>query len=172
MDKLYIIGFMGAGKTTIGKELSKLLKCSIYDTDVLIELEEGTTIAEIFANKGEEYFRKKETEILQRTEEYKGIITTGGGIIGSEVNQQLLKKLGFTIFLQCDPLQMVKRIQNDPTRPLARNKSEREMINLYQSRLPYYKESADMIIDTTNLSIPETLKKLEGCIQGLELGNN
>jgi shikimate kinase len=157
---LYIIGFMGAGKTTIGKMLSQELHLPVHDTDQLVEQEEGKKVSAIFAEKGEPYFRNRESEILYKTMDIEGIITTGGGIILREENRELIQNKGTSIFLKCDIEIVMKRIQDDTSRPLFFNKSIDEVKALYDYRLPLYENSAQFIVDTTDLTIVETVNEI------------
>ncbi|MBS4173449.1 shikimate kinase [Bacillus sp. FJAT-49736] len=160
MFPLYIIGFMGAGKTTIGKKLSDVLDISVFDTDHLVEQQEGKRIPEIFSEKGEHYFRDKESEILTNTKNMNAIITTGGGIILRKGNRELIKSSGVSVFLQCDIEIIMKRLQNDTSRPLLMNKKLEEVKALFELRMPYYEEAASFTIDTSFLTVPETVEEI------------
>ncbi|WP_018661544.1 shikimate kinase [Heyndrickxia acidiproducens] len=164
-NNIYLIGFMGAGKTTVGRALAKQLQMEALDLDAWIEEEEGMTAAQIFASKGEMYFREKESEILKRSAAFRGIITTGGGIISRAENRECLKKSGFTCFLDCDPDILIARVQDDPARPLAFNRAREEMIALYQERLPFYKACADIIIDTSDKTVEQVVQLIAGRIK-------
>jgi len=160
MWPLYIIGFMGAGKTTIGQKLSQDLHMPVFDTDQLVEQAEGRTISEIFAEKGEVYFRDKESETLLKTKSMKGIITTGGGIILRKENRDFIRTTGTSIFLKCNIEKIMERIQNDTTRPLVVNKSLEEVNALYESRKQIYENTAKVTIDTTHLNIEATVNEI------------
>lgn len=156
MLPLYIIGFMGAGKTTIGQKLSQDLHIPVFDTDHLVEQAEGKKISQIFAEKGEPYFRDKESEILLSTKNINGIITTGGGIILRKENRDFIQTTGSSVFLKCRIEKIMERIEYDTSRPLFVNKTLDEVQALYESRLCFYENTAKFIIDSTHLSIDET----------------
>ncbi|MGV3464123.1 MAG: shikimate kinase [Heyndrickxia sp.] len=160
MWPLYIIGFMGAGKTTVGQKLSQDMHVPVFDTDQMVEQAEGKTISEIFAEKGEVYFRDKESETLFHTKNTKGIITTGGGIILRKENRDFIRTTGTSIFLKCNIEKIMERIQYDTTRPLVANKSLEEVDVLYWSRKQFYENTAKVTIDTTHLTIEETVNEI------------
>ena len=140
-ESLYIIGFMGAGKTTVGHLLGEMCGLHVIDTDSQIEKQEKKLIRDIFTQYGEEYFRKLESEVLKDLPEM-SIITTGGGIILNKQNRQFLKDTGRTVFLQCHPEVIAERLKFDTTRPLIKDKSIEEISEMYHQRLPLYKECA------------------------------
>jgi len=163
--RIYLTGFMGAGKTTVGHALASLLGSRATDLDRWIEEEEGMPPAAIFAVKGEAYFRRKETEMLKRATSLAGVIMTGGGNVMREENVCLLKRDGVTVFLDCDPEILVSRIQNDPSRPVAAGRTKEEIISLYKKRRPFYLSCADLVIDTTGKSVAEIVAEISGRIK-------
>lgn len=152
---IYLIGFMGAGKTEIGKVLGVKSGYNVIDMDDQIEKAENMQIKDIFNQFGEIYFRMKETEILKEIGVASSIVTTGGGVILKDENRQFLKENGTVVFLQCEPEVIVNRLKGDLTRPLIKEKSLSEIVDMYHARLPIYLECADIVIDTTNLTIEE-----------------
>lgn len=155
MGTIYLIGFMGAGKTEIGKVVSLKSGYDVVDMDDQIEKVENMLIKDIFSQYGELYFRKKESEILKKIGKDSSIVTTGGGVILKEENRQFLKENGTVVFLQCKPEVIVNRLKDDLTRPLIKEKSLSEITDMYNARLPIYLECADIVIDTTMLTIEE-----------------
>lgn len=147
MKPIYLIGFMGAGKTSTAKELSNRLKIPYLDTDYEIEKRTGETIRDIFASKGESYFRDKETEILLELPEENYVIATGGGIVEREINRKTLNAKGTVIFLHASWNSIEKRLGIDPTRPLWNGKGKK---NLFDSRQQIYRDTAEFIISTDN----------------------
>lgn len=138
-DNVYLIGFMGCGKTTIGNQVAVRLARDFIDLDKEIENREQVSIPYLFEQKGEAYFRNIESTILLQTQEMKnGVIATGGGIISREVNREFLKSQK-TIYLEWDFKTLYERIKYDCNRPNV--KSYRQLKNLYESRIPFY-ESA------------------------------
>lgn len=148
-DNIILIGFMGSGKTTMGIRLSYRLRQTFLDTDRLIEKEENRSITDIFAADGEEYFRKKETEMLEQLlKETSGqVISVGGGTPLREKNRELLHKLGKVIYLKVSPETVYERLKGDNTRPLLQGENPMEKIKaLLQERNGIYEETADVII--------------------------
>jgi shikimate kinase len=135
---LYLLGFMGAGKTTIGPILAEKLETQFYDLDSLIEDAEKKTIRQIFEIYGENYFRQKETELLiPLTRLRRVVVALGGGTFVQETNRALIRTTGISIWLNT-PLEIIQRRIQDPlSRPLFR--SPVEMETLFQQRLSYYR---------------------------------
>lgn len=164
MKSIYLTGFMGAGKTTIGKALGKYLEMPVFDTDQEIEKKEKRTINELFERQGEAYFRACETSILGELPKEDAVITTGGGIICKDENRQLLKEQGIVIFLFASEEEIAKRLERDETRPLLRGDKLERIGTLYKERLPIYKNAADYIIDTTGKEIGEVVREIVICL--------
>lgn len=163
---IILIGYMGCGKSTVGRKAAKAVEYTFMDTDVLIEKEESMPVSKIFEEKGEVYFRKKETEIISRLlEEPKGkIIATGGGLPMREGNAELLKKLGTVIYLKVETETLMKRLSGgrDNTRPLLRDGNLREKIEtMLAVRGPVYEACADVILQTDNMSFYEIICHIE-----------
>ncbi len=149
-----LVGMMGSGKTTIGKLLVEKLKCfSFVDTDELIIKSQNLQICDIFDKFGENYFRKKEEEVLfSILQSDNNIISTGGGIVLSKINLNLLKQKTLMIYLSADAHNLYLRVKNDNSRPLLQSGNAEEKIsNLLMQRKPLY-EQAHFTIDTTNKS--------------------
>ncbi|WP_433743112.1 shikimate kinase [Falsibacillus pallidus] len=157
---IYLVGYMGAGKTTVGERLANMWDETVYDTDKMIIEKEDCSIHDIFNRHGEDYFRDLETEILKEASVLNGVITTGGGMVLREKNRKLMKSTGTVIFLECNPTVIFSRLKGDTERPLLQNKNEIEFSRLYEKRKPYYEDSAHMIIDTSNLTIGEVVSEI------------
>jgi len=155
---IILIGFMGSGKTVVGKELAAKLGVDFLDTDELIEKTEGRTISEIFKADGEEYFRQLETEVLKTLKDYDNfILATGGGIILKEGNIAALKTLGPVILLWADPAVVYERVKNEAHRPLLQVADPKaEIIKRLAARSEKYHQAADHKIDTSGQS-PEQI---------------
>jgi shikimate kinase len=170
MRAIYLTGFMGSGKTTIGRALSEKLGIPVIDTDEMIEKKAGKTIPAIFADEGEERFRKYEQEILKQLPTNDVIITTGGGMVISKENRSWMKKHGNVIFLSCSLDIIFQRLQSDTNRPLFSQNKEK-MKELYEKRLPYYLEAA-FTIDTSHKSVEEIVEDIVRMIKKQEGGDN
>lgn len=146
---IILCGFMGCGKTTVGKNLQKRSGMHMIDTDAYIEKNQGMKISEIFDRYGESYFRDLEYDACCELSKKSGIIiSTGGGALTFQRNVEALKKNG-TIVLIDVPLDAIKeRLKNDTTRPLLQRPDKDEaMRELYEKRMPLYKKAADIIVD-------------------------
>ncbi|QOY38781.2 shikimate kinase [Anaerobacillus isosaccharinicus] len=163
-EHLFITGFMGAGKTTVGKLLSEQLKIPVIDTDLYIERIKNKKVSEIFQEDGEAKFRDLETESLQEIcKQNQAIITTGGGIILREQNRQLMKQQGKVIFLYCDIEETTRRLAKDNSRPLF-NADLEENKKRFEARLPLYRE-ADYVIDTTSKTVEQIVEEIVSCLE-------
>jgi shikimate kinase len=141
---------MGAGKTTIGRQLAKALKLPFYDSDKAIEESTGVDIPTIFEFEGEEGFRDREQKMLQQLTKMDGIVlATGGGAILREENRKLLKENGFIVYLQCSVERILERTRRDAQRPLLNTDNPKERVEtLFAQREPLYLSCADYKIDT------------------------
>lgn len=149
-ENIYLVGLMGAGKTTIGRQLARTLKLPFYDSDKAIEESTGVDIPTIFEFEGEEGFRDREQKMIQQLTKMDGIVlATGGGAILREENRQLLKENGFIVYLQCSVDRILERTRRDTQRPLLNTAEPRERIELlFAQREPLYLACADYKIDT------------------------
>ncbi|MDO9212491.1 MAG: shikimate kinase AroK [Methylococcales bacterium] len=149
-ENIYLVGLMGAGKTTIGRQLARTLKLPFYDSDKAIEESTGVDIPTIFEFEGEEGFRDREQKMIQQLTKMDGIVlATGGGAILREENRQLLKENGFIVYLQCSVDRILERTRRDTQRPLLNTAEPRERIEtLFSQREPLYLACADYKIDT------------------------
>lgn len=153
---LFLIGYRGTGKTTLGKFIAKNLNKNFLDTDDLIVEIANKTIPEIFKDDGEEKFREYETKALKKASEMKNtIIGCGGGVIVNDRNFKILST-GVVCLLTSDKKEIFKRIYNDSNRPALTNKNPMEEIEyLLKVRGPLYKKAADFEIDTTHFTKKE-----------------
>lgn len=166
---LILIGYMGCGKSTIGTKSARAFEFRFLDTDALIEQEEGCTISELFAEKGEEYFRAKETETIKRLQrEPKGILlATGGGLPMREENAKILQELGTIVYLKCSPETLIARLSGDTRRPLlAEGTLEDKIKTMLEIRGPIYESVADVILETDGKSFYEMICFLENILKG------
>ena len=160
--KIFLIGPMGSGKSTIGKVLSERLEYDFYDTDKLVEKVVGKKIKEIFEQNGEQYFRLKESEELDKTRKLKNaVIATGGGIIENEKNRLFLKEEKKVIFLDSSIERQYDRTKESQKRPLLNNGDSMKILkNLYQKRLSFYQEVSKLKISMDNLTEGKSFEKI------------
>lgn len=145
---VYLIGFMGAGKSSVGRRLSRKYGFEVVDADAYLERQEGRSISQIFAEDGEEAFRLLETKYLEELSLQPRIICTGGGVVKREENCKIMKRYGFAIYLHVTADAAAARISDLNTRPLFKDlKSARKLI---EERIPLYEHAADARIDTIN----------------------
>lgn len=159
MEPVFLTGFMGAGKTTVGKALGKRLALTVFDTDELIETALAKSISQIFAEEGELAFRRYETNVLKKVTWDNVIVTTGGGIIVNKENRAWMKEHGKVVYLHGDPAELFHRVVEDTNRPLAQGKARDKLISLFAERLPFYQE-ADYIIDTNGKTPEQIVEKV------------
>jgi len=161
MKNIYIVGFMGTGKTSTGRELAARLKRDFFDLDEIIEQKEKMSVAQIFKQKGESYFRKLERDLVKEVASRENLVVScGGGAIVDKDNLASLKKSGVIICLQSDADTILKRTKGNLQRPLLNVDNPRERINkLLKDREPFYSQS-DHFLDTTGLSVSQTADKI------------
>ncbi|MDR0920850.1 MAG: shikimate kinase [Lactobacillales bacterium] len=162
MERIILIGFMGAGKTTISAKLGQRLHLPVVDLDEFISKKISGTIADYFEKYGEASFRYLETECLQELLKQKIILSTGGGIVVSSENRKLLSQEENVVYLETSPKLFLERIRNDKenNRPLANEKSDAEVVALFQSRETYYKEAMSFSVATDTKSPQEIVDEI------------
>jgi shikimate kinase/very-short-patch-repair endonuclease len=158
LKHIYLCGFMGSGKTTVGLQLAKKLNYVFLDTDSLIEKKETKKIHEIFEKFGESKFRKLENAVIKEilASKEKIVIALGGGSLIRKENLKLIKKNGFLIYLKTELKTISKRIPSDPSRPLLK---EASLESLFAIRQPSY-EKADFIVETDRKSPAEIVETI------------
>ncbi|MDP7536952.1 MAG: shikimate kinase AroK [Methylococcales bacterium] len=151
---IYLIGPMGVGKTTIGRQLAKRLGAPFYDSDKVIEEHTGVDIATIFEFEGESGFRRREKKIIEELVGLERVIlATGGGVVLDEQNRALLVKNGFVVYLSCAVNKLLERTHKDTKRPLLQTENPRQKIEvLLQERDPLYATCSDLKVNTGNMS--------------------
>jgi shikimate kinase len=154
LKNVYLIGLMGVGKTTIGKQLAKLLNWPFYDSDKVIEENTGTDIPTIFSYEGEEGFRVREIQAIEQLTALQGVVVaTGGGAVIKPENRKLLSETGFVVYLHCSVDKILFRTRHDTQRPLLRTDNPRQrLIGLLKQREPLYRECADFKLDSGQVS--------------------
>ncbi|HHA8091069.1 TPA: shikimate kinase [Streptococcus pneumoniae] len=153
-----LLGFMGAGKSTIARGLDS----NYLDMDALIEKRLGMSIANFFAEKGEETFRQVESEVLADLLQTDQVVSTGGGVVISQRNRDLLKTNTDNIYLKAEFETLYLRIaaDKDNQRPLFLNNSKEELVAIFQERQAWYEEVASRVLDVTKLSPEEIIEEL------------
>lgn len=160
MNNIILIGFMGSGKTTIGKLLAEEYSLEYYDIDEFIEENTKMSIPEIFKKAGESWFRDQEAFALTcLTDATNRLIATGGGIVEREENLETLKKGGTVIYLKASPDKLWTRAGKDPNRPLSTDLAS--FRKLFERRKARYEAAADIVIDTGNLSVERTVEAIK-----------
>ena len=164
--RLYLIGYMASGKSTIGRRVARTTGLPFFDTDKMVEEMEGATVAEIFAYAGEEYFRQVEREALERcSAEPSAIISTGGGLPIWGDNEAWIAEHGVSVYLKRTPEQILSRLSphGRQKRPKFRGKSDEELLQFMHEHLaerePIYAK-ADVVIDCDTLNDYEIVDKL------------
>ena len=146
MNNIVLCGFMGSGKTVVGKELAKILGVKFVDTDELIEEEQGVAIKAIFAAHGEDYFRDLEYEMCKKVAEMNGVVvSTGGGAMTFKRNVDAIKEGSKVVFLDASFDVICDRIGDSSTRPLFQDKEKAK--KLYDERKDKYLSAADYVIN-------------------------
>ena len=153
-----LLGVMGAGKSTIARGLDT----NYLDMDALIEKHLGMSIADFFAEKGEAAFRQVESEVLADLLQRDQVVSTGGGVVISQRNRDLLKTNSDNIYLKADFETLYQRISadEDNQRPLFLNNSKEELAAIFQERQAWYEEVASRVLDVTKLSPEEIIEEL------------
>ena len=164
---VFLVGPMGAGKTTIGKQLAQTLHLEFIDSDQEIEARTGAPIDWIFDIEGEDGFRKREKSVIEELTQKQGIVlATGGGAISEPENRTFLAGRGIVVYLETSIEQQVERTRRDKRRPLLQNEDpEATLIALNEKRDEMYREIADIIVATNENSIKSVANKIISQIQ-------
>ena len=164
MDKhIILIGFMGSGKSTVAKQLAEVLNLGVIDSDQYIETDEQMTISEIFDLQGEEHFRNRELDFINRLPHFEpSVVSVGGGLPCAEGNMEALKKAGTVFYLNVSVMMLIKRLgQEKGHRPLVASLDEKQLSNFVFDKLiertAYYRKAHHIIPNETGS--PETAVK-------------
>jgi shikimate kinase len=161
LKNIFLVGFMGAGKTTVGRILAARLGYRYCDSDKVIETKTGKAVSEIFSELGEARFRELESETLESLSgKIKQVIATGGGAVMRERNWDAMRKGGVAVYLRAPFTVIWDRIRHSRTRPLLKVDNPLEASReLLEKRAPYY-EKADLAVDTEGLSVEEIASRI------------
>ena len=162
-DNIFLVGLMGAGKTSVGRMLAKRMGMDFYDTDVEVESATGVKIPVIFDIEGESGFRAREEKMIEKLTAMHGIVlATGGGAVLSPANRDRLKQHGLVIYLRAAPEDLWRRTRRDRNRPLLQTPNPLEKLrDLHAQRDPLYTEVAKLIVDTGSQSVGNLTSQIQ-----------
>ncbi len=165
-----MVGMMGAGKTAVGRAVAAKLGVPFIDSDAEIEKAANMTIAEIFARDGEPFFRRKETQVIERLlEEERCILSTGGGAFLAEQNRAMIADKGVAVWLDADVELLWTRVRHKDTRPLLRTADPRRTLEeIFAARVPLYSLADLPVSAEAGLSIEEMAERVIGALAGRE----
>ncbi len=161
---IFLVGPMGAGKTTIGKQLARSLKVRFLDSDQEIVRRTGADIPLIFELEGEEGFRRREKKVIDDLTREQGVVlATGGGAILDPDNRHCLNSRGVVVYLQTSVEQQLERTARDRNRPLLQTEDPRARLEeLMRIRDPLYREIADLVVDTNGSHVKNVVRHILG----------
>ncbi|MDM4770541.1 shikimate kinase AroK [Solimonas sp. SE-A11] len=168
---IFLVGPMGAGKTTVGKRLGETMSLEFIDSDHEIELRTGVDIPYIFEKEGEAGFRRREKAVIADLTLRSGIVlATGGGSVLDPDNRQCLAGRGFVVYLHASVEQQLARTARSDNRPLLKNSADRREVlaKLFAQRDPLYREIADLVLDTDERSAKALVKEIQDQLAGPE----
>jgi shikimate kinase len=162
LNNIFLIGPMGAGKSTIGRQLAEALSFRFEDSDHEIQRRTGVDISTIFEYEGEEGFRNREQQAIADLTNQEGVVlATGGGAILREVSRQNLAARGVVIYLHCSPEQQFSRTNRDRNRPLLQTEDPLERLRqLMDEREPLYRQVADLVVSTEKRGTASVVKEI------------
>ncbi|WP_161493848.1 shikimate kinase [Virgibacillus necropolis] len=165
MKNIYLIGFMGSGKSSVGKSLCILLDCDYVDTDTVVEEKNNKTIVDIFASEGENAFRIYESKVLREVPFENCVVSTGGGIIENEKNVEQMKNTGIIVYLETSFSKIDERLKMDLSRPLW-NQNKQKKKELFEKRIDLYRSCANVTVKTDDKSYHDVAAEVVSYIVG------
>lgn len=168
-EAIVLIGFMGSGKSSVGRALTARTGLPLHDTDRIVSTRFGLPIPAIFQTHGEEKFRACEAAVLAEFSRSAAVIVTGGGIILAEANRSMLRRLGCVVNLTADEETLFARVSRRSTRPLLQTENPRQTLReLLRARDSIYREVADLTVDTSQLTHEEVVDAVLSGIDPLQ----
>ncbi|MGF6147033.1 Shikimate kinase 1 [Kingella potus] len=166
-NNIFLIGLMGAGKTTLGRRLAAQLGRTFYDSDQTICERTGVSVPTIFEMEGEEGFRVREAAVIDEITARSGIVlATGGGAVLREENRLRLRARGTVVYLHAAPEILLERTRSDRNRPLLQVADPLDKLrSLYQTRDPIYRAAADFVVEAGKSDCRKTLARILQCLQ-------
>ena len=170
MKNIFLIGFMGTGKSTIARNMKRKYHMEILEMDETIVEREGMSIPDIFSIKGEMYFRDLETELLKELQEKDNmVVSCGGGVVLREQNVESMKKSGYIVLLTASPETILKRVKRDENRPLLKGKKNvKDIQELMEARREKYESAADIQICVDQTDSRKVCTEIINIIERLE----
>lgn len=165
---IFLVGMMGAGKTSVGRILARRLNKTFFDSDHVIEERTGVRIPVIFEIEGEAGFRAREIQVVEElTAGHNIVLATGGGVVLSERNRRVLRDRGTVVYLRAGVKDLLARTRNDRNRPLLQTADPRgRLTELFEARDPLYRETAHVIVDTGSQSLASLVTRLHHGLVG------
>ncbi len=162
VDRLILVGMMGAGKTTVGRLLADRLGWRFLDSDAQIMEDTGHTVPELFTERGEAAFRAEEERVL--VEALSGdepvVVSAAGGVVLSPANRELLARSGTVVWLRADPMVLARRVGDGSGRPLLDDDPASALVALYEERRPLYDSAASLAVDVDNLTPDQVVERI------------
>ncbi|OGI48238.1 MAG: shikimate kinase I [Candidatus Muproteobacteria bacterium RIFCSPHIGHO2_12_FULL_60_33] len=173
-DNIFLIGPMGAGKSTIGRHLAELLNKEFRDSDQEIEKRTGAGIPLIFEIEGEAGFRSRESSVLDElTRQSNLVLATGGGVVLSPDNRKILHERGVVVYLHAPLETLLQRTHRDRHRPLLQTADRRRTLeDILKAREPIYRQTADMVIETSHRSPVSVAREIARKLEALQTDEN
>jgi len=167
---IFLVGMMGAGKTTLGRALAQRLGQEFFDTDRVLVERTGVPVGTIFEIEGEEGFRRRESAVLAELAKHEGcVIATGGGVVLAEDNRRLMRASGTVVYLRARLENLWERTRHDSSRPLLATPNPRaKLVELLEARDPLYREAAHIIVDTGSQSAATLVTRVVTALRGPE----
>jgi shikimate kinase len=161
-ESIFLVGPMGAGKSTVGRLIAEKLNYQFVDSDHEIEHRTGATIPMIFDIEGEAGFREREALVIDElTERNEVVLATGGGVVERETNRQHLRTRGFVVYLKSPVEALIQRTKHDRNRPLLQTDNPGKVLTeLMEKREPWYIEMADLVIETQQVPVHRVVKQI------------